>query len=106
MDFAVVSNLEFLKEGAAVDDFMRPDRIIIGANDERAKLLMRAIYAPFSRNYPDFEQMRALLKQLLIFDGRILFDSTRPWSAAWGWSITPLGVARRLGGGVIRGQYT
>lgn len=48
--FAVVSNPEFLKEGAAVDDFMRPDRIIVGADDEQAILLMRALYAPFSRN--------------------------------------------------------
>ncbi len=50
LTYAVVSNPEFLKEGAAVDDFMRPDRIIIGCDDERASLLMRAVYAPFMRN--------------------------------------------------------
>ena len=48
--FAVVSNPEFLKEGAAVEDFMRPDRVIVGADDERAVLLMRALYSPFIRN--------------------------------------------------------
>jgi UDPglucose 6-dehydrogenase len=48
--YAVVSNPEFLKEGAAVEDFMRPDRIIVGASDEQAILLMRALYAPFQRN--------------------------------------------------------
>ena len=48
--FAVVSNPEFLKEGAAVADFMRPDRVVIGADDERAVLLMRALYAPYVRN--------------------------------------------------------
>ena len=48
--FAVVSNPEFLKEGAAVDDFMRPDRIVIGSDDERAIAKMRAVYAPFQRN--------------------------------------------------------
>ena len=48
--FAVVSNPEFLKEGAAIDDFMRPDRVVIGADDEQALLLMRALYAPFLRN--------------------------------------------------------
>ncbi len=51
LSFAVVSNPEFLKEGAAVDDFMRPDRIIVGADDERAILLMRSIYSPFIRNH-------------------------------------------------------
>jgi UDPglucose 6-dehydrogenase len=48
--FAVVSNPEFLKEGAAVEDFMRPDRIIVGAEDERAIALLRQLYAPFQRN--------------------------------------------------------
>lgn len=51
IDFSVVSNPEFLKEGAAVDDFMRPDRIVIGVADERAKQMMRAIYAPIQRNH-------------------------------------------------------
>ena len=50
LEFAVVSNPEFLKEGAAVEDCMRPDRIIVGADDERAVLLMRALYMPFMRN--------------------------------------------------------
>jgi UDPglucose 6-dehydrogenase len=48
--FSVVSNPEFLKEGAAVEDFMRPDRIIIGAEDARAIALLRRLYAPFQRN--------------------------------------------------------
>jgi UDPglucose 6-dehydrogenase len=47
--YSVVSNPEFLKEGAAVEDFMRPDRIVIGADDERAVHLMQALYAPFQR---------------------------------------------------------
>jgi len=49
--YAVVSNPEFLKEGAAVEDCMRPDRIILGADDEEAILLMRALYTPFMRNH-------------------------------------------------------
>ena len=50
-EFAVVSNPEFLKEGAAVEDFMRPDRVVVGAEDERAITLMRELYAPFNRNH-------------------------------------------------------
>jgi UDPglucose 6-dehydrogenase len=49
--FAVASNPEFLKEGAAVEDFMRPDRIVVGAADERAIAELRAVYAPFMRNH-------------------------------------------------------
>ena len=50
-EFSVVSNPEFLKEGNAVEDFMRPDRIIIGSDDERATRLLRDLYAPFQRNH-------------------------------------------------------
>jgi UDPglucose 6-dehydrogenase len=49
--FSVVSNPEFLKEGAAVDDFMKPDRVVVGADDERAIAAMRALYGPFMRNH-------------------------------------------------------
>jgi UDPglucose 6-dehydrogenase len=51
LPYSVASNPEFLKQGAAVDDFMRPDRIVVGAADERAVQLMRALYAPFQRNH-------------------------------------------------------
>ena len=50
LELAVVSNPEFLKEGAAVEDFMRPERIIVGSDDERAIALLRSLYAPFQRN--------------------------------------------------------
>jgi UDPglucose 6-dehydrogenase len=49
--FSVVSNPEFLKEGAAIEDFMRPDRIVIGTEDTQAIALMRELYAQFNRNH-------------------------------------------------------
>ncbi|MEN8168245.1 MAG: UDP-glucose/GDP-mannose dehydrogenase family protein [Pseudomonadota bacterium] len=50
LEFDVVSNPEFLKEGAALDDFMKPDRIVIGTDNPRTTELLRALYAPFNRN--------------------------------------------------------
>ncbi len=47
----VASNPEFLKEGSAVEDFMRPDRVIVGCDDERGRELLRRLYAPFLRNH-------------------------------------------------------
>ncbi|MGV3742047.1 MAG: UDP-glucose dehydrogenase family protein [Burkholderiaceae bacterium] len=55
--FHVVSNPEFLKEGAAVDDFMRPDRIIVGSDDPEATSVMRQLYKPFNRNHEKMIEM-------------------------------------------------
>ena len=50
LPFEVASNPEFLKEGSAVDDFMKPDRVVVGVDDPRAEALLRDLYAPFIRN--------------------------------------------------------
>ncbi|HYA47726.1 MAG TPA: UDP-glucose/GDP-mannose dehydrogenase family protein [Burkholderiales bacterium] len=52
--FAVVSNPEFLKEGAAVEDFMRPDRVVVGSDDAQATQIMHTLYAPFQRSHERF----------------------------------------------------
>ncbi len=49
-DFAVVSNPEFLREGAAIEDFKRPDRVVVGTEDERAQAVMRELYRPLNLN--------------------------------------------------------
>lgn len=62
--YSVVSNPEFLKEGAAVEDFMRPDRIILGIEDERSIGLMKALYAPFQGNHQRLVVMDARSAEL------------------------------------------
>jgi len=51
IEFDVVSNPEFLKEGAAIEDFMRPDRVVVGTDNPRTTELIRALYEPFTRNH-------------------------------------------------------
>ncbi len=57
IEFAVVSNPEFLKEGAAINDFLHPDRVVIGADSEMAMEIMRELYAPFMKHHDRFIAM-------------------------------------------------
>ena len=62
--FSVVSNPEFLKQGAAIDDFMRPDRVVIGVEDQRAAELMQTLYAPFTRTGAPIQLMDCVSAEL------------------------------------------
>jgi UDPglucose 6-dehydrogenase len=64
LEFDVVSNPEFLKEGAAIDDFMKPDRIIVGVENPRTAELMRALYAPFNRSHDRVHMMEPASAEL------------------------------------------
>ena len=64
LPFSVASNPEFLKEGAAVDDFMKPDRIVLGVDDAKAEQILRELYAPFQRNHERTFVMRRRAAEL------------------------------------------
>ena len=68
-DFAVVSNPEFLREGAAIDDFKRPDRIVIGGEDERALEVMRQVYRPLYLNKSPIVEMSRKSAELTKYAG-------------------------------------
>ncbi len=68
-DFAVVSNPEFLREGAAIDDFKRPDRIVIGGDDERGMAVMRQVYRPLHLNRSPIIEMSRRAAELTKYAG-------------------------------------
>jgi UDPglucose 6-dehydrogenase len=74
-EFSVASNPEFLKEGAAVEDFMRPDRVVLGSDDARATALLRELYAPFQRNHERVLQMSVRSAELTKYAANAMLAS-------------------------------
>ena len=76
--FSVVSNPEFLKQGAAIDDFMKPDRVVIGAEDARAAEIMRELYAPFTRTGAPIMMMDCASAELCKYAANAMLATRSP----------------------------
>lgn len=72
LDFDVVSNPEFLKEGAAISDFMKPDRIVVGSNNADSAALLDALYAPFNRNHDKVVHMDVRSAELTKYAANVM----------------------------------
>jgi len=86
-EFDVISNPEFLREGFAVDDFMKPDRVVIGTNSEKAKKIMSDLYAPFVRQGNPIYFMDERSSELTKYAANA-FLATKNWETifiCWHW---------------------
>ncbi len=94
LEFDVVSNPEFLREGAAIEDFMHPDRIIIGASNTRVVERMRRLYSPFNRNYDRMIVMDARSAELTKYAANAMLATKISFMNEMA------GLAERLGGDI------